>query len=310
MAFTDTYRKQVELLVATIPFVAEEACFALKGGTAINLFIRNMPRLSVDIDLTYLPINDRTKALAEIDAALKRIAQRIKKRLTDIHIAELAPVTQNEITKLVIRTRERVQIKIEVTPVLRGCVYEPVLMTVCEQVEEQFGFAEMKVLSFADLYAGKIMAALDRQHPRDLFDVHQLFENEGISDELRNAIIIYLISHDHSPHSLLNPVLQDITQEFEQNFVGMTNTSIELSTLLNARQQLITNVTQQMPTHHKQFLRSFYNRKPDWSLLGIPGAENLPAVRWRELNLDKSGEGTKEAILDKLGQVLGGSHKD
>jgi predicted nucleotidyltransferase component of viral defense system len=242
MAFTDIYRKQVELLVRTIPFVAEENCFALKGGTAINLFIRNMPRLSVDIDLTYLPINDRTQALQEIDAALKRIAQRIKKQQPDIHIAELAPTTQKEITKLVIRTRERIQIKIEVTPVLRGCVYEPVLMSVCEQVEEQFGFAEINVLSFADLYAGKIMAALDRQHPRDLFDVHQLFENEGISDELRNAIIIYLISHDHSPHSLLNPVLQDITQEFEQNFVGMTNTSIELSTLLNARQQLITNV--------------------------------------------------------------------
>ncbi len=52
MAFTDIYRKQVELLVRTIPNVAEEKCFALKGGTAINLFIRNMPRLSVDIDLT------------------------------------------------------------------------------------------------------------------------------------------------------------------------------------------------------------------------------------------------------------------
>ena len=55
MAFSDLYRRQVELLVRTIPPVAQEACFALKGGTAINLFIRNMPRLSVDIDLTYLP---------------------------------------------------------------------------------------------------------------------------------------------------------------------------------------------------------------------------------------------------------------
>lgn len=77
MAFTDIYRKQVELLVRTIPHVAQEACFALKGGTAINLFIRNMPRLSVDIDLTYLPVNDRAQALQEIDLALKRIAERI-----------------------------------------------------------------------------------------------------------------------------------------------------------------------------------------------------------------------------------------
>lgn len=305
MAFTDIYRKQVELLVRTIPTVAEEKCFALKGGTAINLFIRNMPRLSVDIDLTYLPVNDRTQALQEIDAALKRIAQRIRGRQPDVHIAESAPATQKEITKLVIRTRERVQIKIEVTPVLRGCVYEPVLMPVCATVEEQFGFAEMSVLSFADLYAGKIMAALDRQHPRDLFDVHHLLENEGINDELRNAIIIYLISHDHSPHSLLNPMLQDISQDFEQNFVGMTDAPIELSTLVNARQKLIANITNQMPEHHKQFLRSFYSRKPEWDLLGIAGVQNLPAVRWREMNLDRSGEGTKESLLEKLEQVIG-----
>lgn len=306
MAFTDIYRKQVELLVRTIPYVAVEKCFALKGGTAINLFIRNMPRLSVDIDLTYLPINERAQALQEIDAALKRIAQRLRSRQPDVHIAESAPATQKEITKLVIRTRERVQIKIEVTPVLRGCVYEPVVMPVCATVEQQFGFAEMNVLSFADLYAGKIMAALDRQHPRDLFDVHHLLENEGISDELRNAIIIYLISHDHSPHSLLNPVLQDITQDFEQNFMGMTDAPIELSTLLNTRQKLITNITNQMPEHHKQFLRSFYSRQPEWDLLGIAGVQDLPAVRWRAMNLDRSGEGTKEALLEKLELVIGG----
>jgi len=305
MAFTDIYRKQVELLVRTIPTAAEEKCFALKGGTVINLFIRNMPRLSVDIDLTYLPVNDRTQALQEIDAALKRIAQRIRSRQPDVHIAESAPATQKEITKLVIRTRERVQIKIEVTPVLRGCVYEPVLMPVCATVEEQFGFAEMNVLSFADLFAGKIMAALDRQHPRDLFDVHHLLENEGINAELRNAIIVYLISHDHSPHSLLNPVLQDITQDFEQNFLGMADAPIELSILLNARQQLITNITSEMPEYHKQFLRSFYGRKPEWDLLGLAGVQNLPAMRWRELNLDRSGEGAKEALLEKLAQVIG-----
>jgi predicted nucleotidyltransferase component of viral defense system len=306
MAFTDIYRKQVELLVRTIPYVAEEQCFALKGGTAINLFIRNMPRLSVDIDLTYLPVNDRAQALQEIDAALKRIAQRLRSKQPDVHIAESAPATQKEITKLVIRTRERVQIKIEVTPVLRGCVYEPVVMPVCAMVEEQFGFAEMNVLSFADLYAGKIMAALDRQHPRDLFDVHHLLENEGINDELRNAVIIYLISHDHSPHSLLNPVLQDITQDFEQNFMGMTDAPIDLSTLLNTRQKLITYITSQMPEHHKQFLRSFYNRKPEWDLLGIAGVQHLPAVRWREMNLDRSGEGTKESLLVKLEHLIGG----
>lgn len=304
MAFSDIYHKQVSLLMRTLPYVAEEACFALKGGTAINLFIRNLPRLSVDIDLTYLPVAERGQSLSDIDAALKRIGVRIREVDNSINITESAPRSQSEITKLVVRTKDRVQIKIEVTPVLRGCVYDPVTMSVAQKTEDEFGFAEINVLSFADIYAGKIMAALDRQHPRDLFDVHQLIENEGITDELRTALIVYLISHDHSPHSLLDPVLRDISQDYEQNFVGMTTEAVALDTLLEARKTLITDVVGNMPDNHKEFLRSFYSRKPDWKLFDIDGVENLPAVRWRELNLDKSGEGTCERLLRKLEQVI------
>ena len=173
-------------------------------------------------------------------------------------------------------------------------------MTVCEQVEDDFGFAEINVLSFADLYAGKIMAALDRQHPRDLFDVHQLFENEGITDDLRTAMIVYLISHDHSPHSLLDPVLLDIAQDYDQNFVGMTGNEITLDSLIATRESLIKDVNDNMLETHKTFLRSFYSRKPDWALLGLENVKNLPAVKWRELNLDKAGEGTCEELLRKL----------
>ncbi len=304
MAYSSLYRKQVALLVKVLPHVAKEPCFALKGGTAINLFIRSLPRLSVDIDLTYLPVAERTQSLNDIDDALKRIAERIKAVDGSVHITASAPSTQQQVTKLVIRTKDRVQIKIEVTPVLRGCVYEPQVMPVCEQVEDAYGYAEINVLSFADLYAGKIMAALDRQHPRDLFDVHQLYENEGITDELRTAMIVYLISHDHSPHSLLNPVLHDVSQEFEQNFAGMTAGSITLETLYATRDRLIKDVVSNMPQTHKDFLYSFYERKPEWSLLGLENAQTLPAVRWRELNLDRSGAGTCETLFAKLKQVI------
>lgn len=300
MAYSDAYRRQVELLLQALPHVAGEDCFALKGGTAINLFIRDMPRLSVDIDLTYLPVADRPASLAAIDSALKRIAGSIRKSDSSIQITESAPRTQTETTKLIVRARDRTQIKIEVTPVLRGCVYDPQIMTVSAKVEDEFGFAETNVLSFEDLYAGKIMAALDRQHPRDLFDVHLLLGNEGISDDLRSAIIVYLISHDHSPHSLLDPVLRDISQDFEQNFVGMTDDVIALDTLLEARNSLIANVTGNMPDHHKEFLVSFYSRNPDWQLLGLEGVSELPAVKWRELNLDRAGDGTREELVKKL----------
>ncbi len=304
MPFNDIYRHQVELLVRTLPYVAEEECFALKGGTAINLFVRDLPRLSIDIDLTYLPIANRDQSLAEIDEALRRIGARIKSVMKGITITESAPATQHTINKLILRTPDRVQIKIEVTPVLRGCVYDPETMTVCSKAEDQFGFAEISVLSFADLYAGKILATLDRQHPRDLFDVHQLLENEGIDDEMRTALIVYLISHDHSPHTLLSPAARDITHDYERNFLGLTEEDITLETLLDARTVLVDNITSNMPEDHKHFLVSFYRRKPEWSRLGLDGLDQLPAVRWRELNLDKAGEKTRVDMVRKLEKVL------
>jgi hypothetical protein len=81
MAFSENYRRQVALLLRTIPYVAKEKCFALKGGTAINLFVRDMPRLSVDIDLTYVPVYNRSKSLGAIDKAMKRIAGKVEKGL-------------------------------------------------------------------------------------------------------------------------------------------------------------------------------------------------------------------------------------
>ncbi len=74
MPVDERYRRQVELLVRTLPHVALERCFALKGGTAINLFVRDLPRLSVDIDLTCLPVADRARSLADIETALRRSA--------------------------------------------------------------------------------------------------------------------------------------------------------------------------------------------------------------------------------------------
>ena len=266
MPFNDVYRRQVELLVRTLPYVAEEECFALKGGTAINLFVRDLPRVSVDIDLTYLPIADRDQSLAEIDEALRRIGERIKSVMKGIRVTESTPATQQTINKLILRTPDRVQIKIEVTPVLRGCVFDSETMTICDKAEDQFGFAEISVLSFADLYAGKILATLDRQHPRDLFDVHQLLENEGINNAMRTALIVYLISHDHSPHSLLSPAFRDITHDYERNFIGMTEEDVAMETLLATRTALVDNFASNMSEDHRHFLVSFYRRKPEWSL--------------------------------------------
>lgn len=304
MPFSDVYRRQVQLLVRTLPLVAEEDCFALKGGTAINLFHRNLPRLSVDIDLTYLPLADRPDSLAGIDAALKRIGERIRASDSRIRVQESGPGSQTETTRLVVRSLDGVQIKIEVSPVFRGAVYEPKPRIICEEAEATFGFAEMPVLSFSDLYAGKCLAALDRQHPRDLFDVHELLGAEGITPELRTAFLVYLISHNHPPQTLLSGDCRDITHDYEHGFQGMTATDPSMETLRDAHARLQFDLVANMPENHKRFLYSFYQGDPQWALLDIPGCDQLPAVRWREHNLSQAPEGTRADLVERLEAIL------
>lgn len=303
MAFLDNYRQQVALLIRTIPFVAKEAAFALKGGTAINLFVRDLPRLSVDIDLTYLPVEDRTASLAAINAAMLRIAERIEARIPGAKVNPSRSADEKIVTKLIVRAGG-VQIKIEITPVLRGTVYDPVVTPVVPTVEDEFGFAEMQVVSFADLYAGKIVAALDRQHPRDLFDVRDLLAHEGISDELRRAFLVYLISHNRPMAEVLAPTRKPLAEEFARGFVGMTQEPVALADLVAAREAIIAAMIADMPDAHRHFLVGFKRGEPDWELLGITEARHLPAVLWKQRNLDRLPADKRSQLVATLRKAL------
>jgi predicted nucleotidyltransferase component of viral defense system len=304
MPVDEGYHKQAALLVRTVPLVAGGTCFALKGGTAINLFLRDMPRLSVDIDLTYVPVADRASSLKEIDAAMKRIAGAITRGLPAARVSASAPKGEKGITKLIVRDDDA-QIKVEVTPVLRGCVYEPAVRPVSARVEEEFGFAEMPVVSFADLYAGKIVAALDRQHPRDLFDVRDLLSHEGIDDILRKAFIVHLLSHHRPMAEVLAPARLDISAEYKRGFEGMVDTPVTLDELLQAREALIGAIVGKMPEQHRRFLISVKRGDPEWALLDLPGAKDLPAVRWKLENLAKLSADKRAQLLAGLSEALG-----
>ncbi len=304
MPLAENYRRQVALLIKVVPLVAAEKCFALKGGTAINLFLRNMPRLSVDLDLTYLPVADRKQSLTEIDAALKRIGDSILGGVPGSSVERGTPRAETRITKLIVQADEA-QIKVEVTPVLRGCVYAPAIRSVTPRVEEEFGFAEMQVVSFADLYAGKIVAALDRQHPRDLFDMRDLFAHEGINDVLRKAFVVYLLSHNRPMAEVLAPARLDISAEYKRGFEGMIDRPVSLEDLLKAREDLIAEMVGRMPEQHKRFLVSVKKGEPDWSLLDLVGAKDLPAVRWKLKNLAKLGTSKRIQLLKRLNEALG-----
>lgn len=279
-----TYADQVQLLVRTIPEIAREEMFALKGGTAINLFVRDLPRLSVDIDLVYLPVADRARSLSAVRDGLERIAARLERNGQMSVERRLLPDGK----RLIVQA-DGVTIKIEVSPVLRGTVFAPVVRSVSAAVEDRFGFAEMQLVSEADLYAGKIAAALDRQHPRDLFDIHFLFANEGISDDLFKAFLIYLVSHPRPAHELLCPHRLDISAQYNAEFRGMTVADLPLETLIAARERLIEEMKGRARGQaQRRFLTSFHALTPDWASVGYePAIADLPALRWKLLNLTK-----------------------
>ncbi|MCY4543585.1 MAG: nucleotidyl transferase AbiEii/AbiGii toxin family protein [Rhodobacteraceae bacterium] len=186
-----------------LPAIAAEKVFALKGGSAINLFYRDMPRFSVDIDLTYVPIEDRTASLRHIDATLDRIIDSFGRSNSDVRTQRIA--AGGNLDTRILASRGATSVKIETSPVMRGTVLPPVSMRVSETVQETFGFAEMPVLAFEDLFAGKLHAALDRQHPRDIYDVHLLYENEGLTDDLFRVFLVYVCASGRPPHELLAP---------------------------------------------------------------------------------------------------------
>ncbi|WP_299196166.1 nucleotidyl transferase AbiEii/AbiGii toxin family protein [uncultured Amphritea sp.] len=286
-----------------LPFVAEQTCFALKGGTAINLFVRDLPRLSVDIDLVYLPMKSRDDALDEIREALDAISASIVERLTGTQITE-AYKNKDDALRLIV-VRNGVQVKIELSPVLRGTVFKPEVMAVCEAVEDEFGFTEMLVVALPDLYAGKICAALDRQHPRDLFDVKWLLENEGLTDDIRKALLVYLSSHNRPMAELLRPQFKDIESVYSGEFASMTDSEVPLEELLEIRELLVTLIHQGLTANEKNYLLSFKNRQPDWHLLELDGVSELPAIKWKQINLSRMADDKHKAAYQKLESILG-----
>lgn len=275
--------QQVQLLVRLLPVVSEESCFALKGGTAINLFVRELPRLSVDIDLAYLPLHPREKALQDAKAALFRIAERIRSLpgLT----ARMQPEKVDELRILV--TGQAAQVKIEVSPVARGTLLDPVEKDVTESVEDAFGFATMAVVDLPDLYGGKICAALDRQHPRDLFDVKLLMEAGELDRSVFEGFLVYLLGHPRPMAELLAPNFNPLQPIFDNEFAGMTRTVVSEQELEDARDDLLNTLKSHCTAQDVEFLLSVKRNEPDWSLFTYPEAANLPAIKWKMLNINK-----------------------
>ena len=302
----NAYKAQADLLLKVLPFVAKENIFALKGGTAINLFVRNMPRLSVDIDLTYLPLDSRTNALKNIQEGLARIQTDIHKYLPEVKVHT---VRQNGEADVKLNCQSNnAQIKIEVNTITRGNVFPTQLMQVADSVQEEFGkFAAINVVSLAELYGGKICAAIDRQHPRDIFDVKLLLENEGLTQEIWDGLKIGIISHYKPIYELLSPILKDQKSAFDKQFAGMTSVEFTYNDYEETRAILIDSIQKRLTDVEKQFLISFEMGSPDWKLFQIPVLRNLPAIRWKLQNISNLKESNlkkNERMIENLRETL------
>lgn len=236
------YFRQVELLLKVLPFISKDADFALKGGTAINFFVRDLPRLSVDIDLVFLPLKDRNETLSSITEKLRGIGELIRSQINGAEVFEQQRGGTESLSGLQIKASDAV-IKIETNTVIRGSVFEPQYLRLCSKAEEMFEISvQAKCLSVEDLYGGKICAALDRQHPRDLFDIKLLFEYEGVTEGIRKAFIVYLISHNRPIVELLNPRFKELEETFDKEFTGMVDQEISLKELKEVREELIKKI--------------------------------------------------------------------
>jgi hypothetical protein len=159
------------------------------------------------------------------------------------------------------------------------------------------------LLNHSDLYGGKFCAALDRQHPRDLFDVHQYFMRNTITSPVKDAFIYYLLSHNRPMHELLDAREIDIADVYEQDFIGMTDQETPISDLIQARKKLKTELLSSLSDRDGQFLLSFANNAPDWSCFNQPKIKDYPSIRWKLHNLDKL-EGKKRAEQAELLEAI------
>lgn len=276
------YLDTARLLTQVAPLVFVDDTFALKGGTAINLFVRDMPRLSVDLDLVFVDHTlSRVEALARINEAIRQAAERLQKRGFQTH----APAAVAGETKLLVR-RGSIQVKVEVNFVMRGTV-QPVRRAALTPAARDVLMADLEipVVSLEDMYGGKLVAALDRQHPRDLFDVMQLFAYEGITPGIRRAFVVYLASSNRPIHEVLFTSLRDIRHDYEHNFQGMTAEPVPLDALLAARDRMVREIQQGLDDSERRFLLSLAAGTPEWPLLGIAHLERLPGIRWKLHNL-------------------------
>lgn len=298
------FTKQAALMVRVLLLVSKHADFALHGGTAINFFVREMPRFSVDIDLTFLPILSWAETLSSISEKLLSLSEDILDKIPNVKIEQKKYPDSESIVKLFIKSGNII-VKIEPNLIIRGTVMGTEKRRMVRTAEECFkNHITIQTLSVSQLYGSKICAALDRQHPRDLFDIMHLFRNEGLTDEIRSAFILYLLCHNRTMSEILSPDIKDMEKVFNEEFYGMSFENLSYEELNKNLIMLIKKINADLTLDERKFIISYKKCEPDWSLFSFPSARNLPAVKWKLENLRKMSKLKHKVSIEKLEKIL------
>lgn len=304
------YLEVVRLLVRVAPAIFAEPGFALKGGTAINLFVRELPRLSVDLDLVFVDYKlDREAALAAISTAVGNMSSRIGKLGLQVHVPSR---TEGEEAKFFIR-QGRIEVKVEINQVLRGTIHPVTTMRMVTAARDQLkADLRLPVLAPEELYGGKLVAALDRNHPRDWFDVMLLLKAEGITPSIRRCFVAYLAAHNRPPHEVLFGPAKSLADSFDREFFGMTSHEVSLAELEDVQRKVRDDLPRQLDEAERRFLVSLVSNVPDWSLIDVPHLKDMPAIRWKLTNLERLQRENKSkfaeqsaALRDRFGMAEG-----
>ena len=274
------YKERVRLLLRIIPIISTEEYFAVHGGTAINLFVQNLPRYSVDIDLTYIPVEPREASLAHIKERLKAIKAKIE--------AAIPGIAVREVPNKLICTHNGHFVKVEVNDVKRGIIAPPIELPLCDLAQEDFGvFCKARIVPLSQLYGGKITAALDRQHPRDLFDVNLMLDYIKDFDEIKRGFIFCLLGSDRPILESLNPNFNDQRDALTNQFEGMSSTPFTYEQYEATRRRLVEYINDHLTPTDKAFLLGFEDGTPYWDASEYRDFQHYPSIQWKLLNIRK-----------------------
>lgn len=290
---------QFRLLGQLAPLVNAETSFALKGGTALNVFWYDLPRLSVDLDLTFLPRVGRPEFLALTGAALNRLQTAISDTWPDA-ILQTKPFPGSTSPGTLFLQNGGVQVKLEVNPVHRESIYPTENRPVMPAAQPLWGPTPMKLLSFAETCAGKFNAALDRQHPRDLFDVGVILDGDCLDDRVRTAFVVNLLTQSRPFAHTLSPQIRPPRGEALSSLEELTGLPSQASDLTRNLLDLKHVLCDGMPPQHREFLVSFTLGTPDWSLLAVDRVADLPAIRWRQQQMASLPPARREELVTWL----------